>query len=525
MFWQRFLAVLILAGLLVPGLPALASPSQVQVTVDKLNVRSGPGLTYKVVSQIPANTKLPVVKEEANWYQVKLPNGGTGWLAAWLVKPQTSSTTVPNLPTANSSKTATASATYIQATTDDLNVRSGPGLTFPVVQTIDQDSSYPVLQKNGQWVKIKLSPNQDGWVAGWLIAEKSGAQSVAPSAGGHASIQSIVLREDTSVYASPDSDAPVIGQVSKGDTISVEQEQSGWYKITYDGQAGWIHTDPVSSSQASGSRAADTTPIPTVPQQTQGKATILNPDTNIRSGPGTAYQIIKRVQAGEQYPILATEGEWFRIQLTDGTSGYVAGWLVNADGVNNVIHGDVLKNKVIVVDPGHGGEDTGALGTSFATLEKTINLQVATALKKKLEAAGAKVIMTRSDDRRLTLQQRVDIAVQNKADLFVSVHHNTAPNSSANGTIIFYYKEGKSSKLASLVQSEVVKATKYQDLHAQFGNYFVLRENPIVSILCEIGFITNYEEELRLRSSKQQDLAAEGIYKGIVKYFASEDGK
>ncbi|MCI1113549.1 N-acetylmuramoyl-L-alanine amidase, partial [Stenotrophomonas maltophilia] len=108
---------------------------------------------------------------------------------------------------------------------------------------------------------------------------------------------------------------------------------------------------------------------------------------------------------------------------------------------------------MIVVDAGHGGNDNGATGSSFSTLEKTVNLQVSMLLKNKLEASGANVIMTRADDRKLTLQQRVDIAVQNQADIFVSVHHNTHPNTATNGSIVFYYAQGNSSKLASLVQN------------------------------------------------------------------------
>lgn len=151
-----------------------------------------------------------------------------------------------------------------------------------------------------------------------------------------------------------------------------------------------------------------------------------------------------------------------------------------------------------------------------------MNLQVGLLLRNKLEAAGAKVIMTRSDDRKLTLQQRVDVAIQNNADIFVSIHHNTHPNSTTNGTIIFHYNKGNSSKLASLVQTEVVKATSYKDLQSRFGNYYVLRENPVTSILAEIGFLSNYNEELRLRSEKQQDLAAEGLFNGILQYFSSQ---
>lgn len=600
MFRHQIGTGLMLACLLVPTLTALATPSaafaaprvsletpnvssetpsHVHVTVDKLNIRSGPGLTYTITSNISSNTKLPVLKEQDNWYQVQLPDGKSGWLASWLVKPVAANT-----------QNSTAIQTKVQGTVDKLNVRSGPAQTFPVIQTISQTISYPVLQKEGDWIKIQLSANQSGWVASWLVKETQATTDQVSIPAESTNIK--ILSVDTPVYLTPDPNSTVLGMISKGDQVTIEQEQAGWFRITFDGQAAWINnsfpqgnpvpdvTQPVDDSLTKGqatvtaetvnlrsqpgltstiigklkqgdsltvlSRQGEWVQVQTASQQTgwvanwlvnvtgttpdqpgdstnvpsgQAYVTILHPDTNLRSGAATTFDILGRVQSGERYPIVATEGDWFRIRLNNGTEGYVAGWLVNADGINDVIREDSVKDKVIVVDAGHGGEDNGATGTSFSTLEKVINLQVAMLLKNKLEAAGAKVIMTRSDDRRLTLQQRVDTAVSNNADLFISVHHNTSPNTTTKGTMIFYYTEGKSSKLASLVQNEVVKATDYKDMNARFGNYFVLRENPVVSILCEIGFLTNYEEELLLRSSKQQELAAEGIYKGIVRYF------
>lgn len=622
---HKICSILTLACLLLPIMPAQAAPTIVQGNVDKLNIRSGPGLTYNVVTQLSTPNRLNVVKEQDDWYQISLPDGTKGWIASWLVKPvsggsvsvtapaksssTTSNTSVSSASrsassqsvTANFSPSASNRTTFIQSNVTQLNVRSAPNQTSAVMQKINPDKSYPLLQRDGQWVKIQLSPSQTGWVAGWLVKETSSSQNSALTASVVGKTRT--LPTDAQVYSTPDLQSPTIGMIGKGDSITVEQELGGWQKITYDGQPGWITTNsalpavnkPVpsgnSGNNASASvakvnasnvnlRSQPTTnssvvgklgqgdtltilsrqgewlqvktpkqqqgwvagwlvaqspsegdhvpsasiPSETSPSSTTPQVTILNPETNVRSGPGTTHQIVGRVQTGERYPILSTEGEWYRIQLTDGTTGYIAGWLVNAEGegTQNIVHGDALKNKLIVVDAGHGGEDGGAIGTSFSTKEKTINLEVALDLKEKLEAAGAKVIMTRSDDRRLTLQQRVDVAVNNKADLFVSVHHNTHPNPAMNGSIIFYYKEGESSKLAAMVQSEIVKSTNYADLHSRFGDYFVLRENPVVSILCEVGFMTNYEEELRLRSSNQQDLAAEGIYKGIARYFAAQ---
>ncbi|MBO8163878.1 MAG: SH3 domain-containing protein [Brevibacillus sp.] len=623
---------LALLGSLVSAAPAWAvGTAKVQVTVDKLNVRSGPGLDHAVISSVTANTTLPVLSEQESWTQVQLPDGSRGWVASWLVKPAADET-----------------ASYIESTVTNLNVRSGPSETFAVIGQIQPGKAYPVVSKNGQWVQIKRSDTETGWVAGWLVKEAAAPASAPqpvdspqtgtagtptppadsstvpgsaiPGSGTEGESQTggtapdgapplspaplptavtITLSAMTNVHNNHEETAPVIGQLSPGDSIEAVPRGNGWYQITYDGAIGWIRpgtnhsplpgtsppadnggtnevpsppsadqeqvrtvtvdvdnlnlrSQPTTESERLTTLAKGTSltvlaqegqwyqvktpqgqvgwvagwlvsePTPFEADQSQPTVTIMSPDTNIRSGPGTNNSIVTRVQAGDVYPIVKTEGDWFQIRLGDGTLGYVAGWIVSASGLPNVVKENALKGKVIVVDPGHGGEDNGATGSSFSTLEKVINLQVSKLLKAKLEAAGATVILTRSDDRKVSLKSRVDIAVQNKADLFVSIHHNTHPNSLTSGTIVFYYDKGRSSKLASLVQSEIVKATNYKNLNARYGNYFVLRENPVVSILAEIAFLSNYQDELRLRSSKHQDLAAEGIFKGIVRYFQTE---
>ncbi len=568
---------------------ASQAAGSVQVAVDKLNVRTGPSLNDNVMTTLPTKTVLPVVGEKENWLLVQLPDGRKGWVANWLVKQGASST--PQL--------------HAESQIDDLNVRSGPSQTFPVIQTISPNVKYPILKKSGQWVQIQLSTKQNGWVAGWLIKEHSSSQTPStPQAGTGPNTKpvqansTITLDYSPYVYPEPNDSVPAIGQLQTGETIKKLGQANGWIEIDYQGVRAWIRpqsatgstptepvptpgvTSPPSSSSAQPMTAtvisaslnlrseANTTSTvlatlsegtslevlksqgdwyqvktpagetgwvagwlidvkkPNTDQPSSERMlTILNPDTNVRSGPGTSYDIVARVQNGERYTIVKQEDDWFQIRLSDGATGYVAGWLVAADGITPVVKGNELVGKVIVVDAGHGGNDNGATGSSFSTLEKTINLQVAQLLRNKLEAAGAKVIMTRNDDRKLTLQQRVDVAVQNKADAFISIHHNTHPNAMTNGTIVFYYNKGNSSKLASLVQNEIVKATNYKDLQSRFGNYFVLRENPVVSILAEIGFLSNYNDEIRLRSTKQQDLAAEGLYKGILQYFASLNTK
>ncbi|WP_414854712.1 SH3 domain-containing protein [Brevibacillus sp. IT-7CA2] len=579
----------------------------VQVTVDKLNVRSGPSLQDAIVTTLPNKATLPVISTKNDWIQVKLPNGQNGWVANWLVSTQQ-----------QQQKPATASAKHVESTTTNLNVRSGPGQTYAVVQTINPGTRYPIVQQSGEWFQIQLNAGTKGWVANWLVKEVGAGQAVSPPPTGSTppptnpagtgsqpkppAVQGASLTLDFApyVYATPDASTPAIGQLHAGEKITVLNRQNGWIQFPYDGVNAWLSTDqtnpdtgqptlpengngstqpqtgqPSSSSQTAtvktdglnlrsepnttsaiqailpvGSKltvlekqgdwyrintAAGitgwvagwhiTVNQPSMPTPSGPYVTIMNPDTNVRSGPSTDHNVIKQVQPGEKYGIANKSGEWFQVNFPDGTTGYIAGWLVSANGAQAVVRSNDLAGKVIVVDAGHGGTDGGSTGSSFSTLEKTVNLQVSMLLRNKLEAAGAKVIMTRADDRKLTLQQRVDIAIQNQADIFVSVHHNTHPNSATNGSIIFYYSQGNSSKLASLVQTELVKATSYKDMNYRYGNYFVLRENPVPSILAEISFLSNYNDEIRARSEKQQDLAAEGLFKGIVQYFNTQSNQ
>lgn len=595
----------IVCAISLPVSAAWAAGS-VQVTVDKLNVRSGPSLEDAIVTTLPNKTVLPVISTKNDWIQVKLPNGQTGWVANWLVSTQ------QKKPAA----TPTTSTKHVESTTTNLNVRSGPGQTYSVVQMINPGTQYPIVQKSGDWIQIKLNAGATGWVANWLVKESGAGQAASkPSPGSTPpptnpvtqpkppAVQGASMTLDFApyVYATPDASTPAIGQLHAGETITVLNKQNGWIQFPYDGVNAWLSTDennpntsqpilpdngngtttpqtgqpstsvsqiatvktdglnlrsepnttsaiqatlPVGSKLTILERQGDwyrintsdgktgwvagwhiTTNQPSTPTPSGPYVTIMNPDTNVRTGPGTEHDIIRQVQPGEKYGIANKSGEWFQVKLADGSTGYIAGWLVSANGVPAVVRTDDLAGKVIVVDAGHGGTDGGSTGSSFSTLEKSVNLQVSLLLQNKLENAGAKVIMTRSDDRKLTLQQRVDIAIQNQADIFVSVHHNTHPNTATNGAIIFYYSQGNSSKLASLVQTELVKATNYKDMNSRYGNYFVLRENPVPSILAEIAFLSNYNDEIRVRSEKQQDLAAEGLFKGIVQYFNTQSNQ
>ncbi|HEY3309358.1 MAG TPA: N-acetylmuramoyl-L-alanine amidase, partial [Desulfuromonadaceae bacterium] len=220
------------------------------------------------------------------------------------------------------------------------------------------------------------------------------------------------------------------------------------------------------------------------------------------------------------------------------------------------------KIRRIVVDPGHGGHDPGAVGPS-GIMEKDVVLAIGLKLRELLkEELGLDVVMTRSTDVFIPLEERTAIANKVNADLFVSVHANAALNRSASGIETYYLNLAKTEKAAQLAAKEngtslekvsVLQAILF-DLMANYklndsahlaeevqralhkkahhrhadiknlgvkqGPFYVLVGATMPSILVETAFLSNVQEEARLKDNAYQQMTAEGILEGIRGYIA-----
>ncbi|MCX7956909.1 MAG: N-acetylmuramoyl-L-alanine amidase [Endomicrobia bacterium] len=229
--------------------------------------------------------------------------------------------------------------------------------------------------------------------------------------------------------------------------------------------------------------------------------------------------------------------------------------------VNNAIKNQ--KKFTIVIDPGHGGEDPGAVG-KYGTKEKDINLAVALLLKEKLENDGFNILLTRDKDIFIPLVKRTKFANDNKADLFISIHCNASekPSGTDKGFEVYFLSEtatdpdavatekleneviryekqteeltklqkllwsmivnefiNESSKLCSLISNDVISRTKQNFRGVKQAGFYVLRGAQMPAVLVEIGFISNTTEELMLIRKDFQQLISDGIYSSIRKYY------
>ncbi|WP_425061328.1 N-acetylmuramoyl-L-alanine amidase family protein [Sporomusa carbonis] len=187
-----------------------------------------------------------------------------------------------------------------------------------------------------------------------------------------------------------------------------------------------------------------------------------------------------------------------------------------------------LKNKVIAIDPGHGGSDPGAIGPS-GYQEKTATLAVAQNVKNLLEKAGARVIMTRQDDRDVygpnatavdELKARTTVADSRKADVFISIHANSFTDRAVGGTATYYYQKTRyDAMLARALQTGLIEAGKLQDRRANPANFYVIKRTRMPAALVELAFISNPDEEKLLSSPEFQQKMSLGIVRGLERFF------
>ncbi len=531
----RILLTFLLFVLLLSTINPSIYADTAQVKSSTVNVRSGPGLEHEVIRQIQAGNSFTILSIKDSWIEIDLANDQRGWVADWLVDVKVE-------------QQNTTSEQLLEATVEILNVRSGPSTSFKIVDKIAPGTSYPLLESDGEWSKITLSDTRVGWVSSQytrLIDKITVQNEIEPihtepntnSSNNNTSEDQteevnvtttvIVNTEILNLRKSPSLDAEIVKKLSLGTEAKKLQSNDEWSEVQLeDGTKGWVFRTYVKEVKGVYEVKNPEAPVVASPASVpvDAKVKIITNGTNLRNGPSTSKEIVQTAKAGETFPIIQVEGDWFQIDIGSGKTAYVAGWVVAAEGVPNIERSSLanaLAGKVIVVDAGHGGGDRGAEGIGKKTKEKEVNLLVASLLAKKLEAAGAKVIMTRSTDIFLSLQQRVDISTKYKADAFISIHHNSYKHSTMNGSMSFYFSAAKDKNLASYIQSDLVKYNGLTNLGARKGDYHVLRENPQPAVLVEIGFLSNLNEELLIRSSKFQENSAEGIFQGTMKYFAS----
>lgn len=443
----------------------------------------------------------------------------------------------PNLLT----KSMAATTQTGEVTASSLNMRSGPSTSYKNILTLKKGYKLTILEKKSGWYKVKYSNK-----IGWSIDDYIKIVTTSNATTQQVLFTGEVTASSLSVRASATTSSKIITTLKKGTKIAVVQKSNSWYKINTSKGYGWVSSKYV--KQSTSETKPTTTPTPTKPTTPTtpskpttpgnavktGKVTIVG--LNMRTGPATTYKSIKTLSTGTIVTIKSEKNGWYEIAI-----GTITGWasakyiqLVNNENMN-------LANFVLVIDPGHGGSDP---GTTFKASngviykESMIVLKVSQYLKDYLSKLPIKTFFTRETDIFPSLSQRVSFAKSKNANAFISLHINSTPSHTGNGTETYYYEPNTSSvavkndpklqssiSLAETVQKRLVEKLKLSDRGTKHGNFHVIRETTMTSILTELGFIDNPKDNEKLSTEYWQKEAAKGIYLGVLDFLAIQGYK
>ncbi|NLM20262.1 MAG: SH3 domain-containing protein [Peptococcaceae bacterium] len=393
-----------------------------------------------------------------------------------------------------------------------LNLRDIPSTSGKVLLSIPQGATVEITAQQGEWYQTTYQ-NKTGWIFGNYvkITQEFKQGEVNASIG-------LNLRQ------SPSLSAQILITLPAGAKIPITGQQDGWYKTIYQGTTGWVSAEYVTVYDPN-------TATPTIDLTPNGKVFILG-------GPGVISETTQKIVEGKTaskykdnlkaFPPLPSS-----LDDPDSDSLYDPTSEILLDPFQGISPG-ILQGKKILIDPGHGGPDPGAIGKQ-KTYEKFNNLAIALFLRDILTEAGASVSMTRESDvsvapvytQTADLQARVALANSIKPDLFISIHNNAMTNRDTKGTSTFYSLENSqknhSALLAQALQNKLVSTLNTTNKGVRTANFYVLKHTQVPAALIEVAYISNPYEEARLKNPIFQKNVATAIFHGIIQYYDSLD--
>jgi N-acetylmuramoyl-L-alanine amidase len=191
----------------------------------------------------------------------------------------------------------------------------------------------------------------------------------------------------------------------------------------------------------------------------------------------------------------------------------------------------------VVIDAGHGGYDPGVMSADGTMTEKALTLSLARKVRAKLEQRGIRVLLTRDGDtdfaqrgatgktaKRQDLNYRIHVAQSHNASIFISIHVNNFPLATRGGAEVFYHPDVPGAKrLAAAIQSSLHQVPGMERRAAKPETFYLLRNLSMPAVIVEAGYLSIPSEKQRLRSESYQNLLAEAIAEGVVRFLRDPD--
>ena len=378
---------------------------------------------------------------------------------------------------------------------------------FPIAEVKKGEFVLVLKKVNDEWFQVQFHqqvawmPTKDVLLTHLMIGHSSGA---------------------VSLYKEANNQSQVVTSIPYGQLFYLlDDQQSNFSKVSYNGQEGFVdnnqlnyavdHMNELYKLQAG------------LPQTLDAKKMISTKlkETPLYETADTFSKRISTVNAGTIFNYEDRENDFYKVTIGNGKKAYIPYWLVNANFATIESDSQLpqgIEHAKIVIDPGHGGDDPGAVVTFSEKHEADHTLTTALLLKKELENLGATVILTRESDKSVSLENRAQLSNREKANAFISLHFDSGPNSNASGTTGYYFTS-TSENLAQTVNKYIARNLTLKSQGTKFQNFLVLRDNKQPSILFELGYLNNPDDNKLIESTEYQENIAKSIASALKEYF------
>ncbi|WP_374711289.1 SH3 domain-containing protein [Symbiobacterium terraclitae] len=553
-----------------------ARPGTVAHVTAETGIYAGPNSEARRMDTVRPGDPLQLLDASGGWVRVASPQGRWGWVPGSQVAITDGELRIALGESGWSIERPAPRPAGTPAPTDgDAEVREGgatvyliPAVSARLVAELEAGEPLTVLEHDSGWVKVRMESGQVGWTrASFLravVAEEEQAPDAAPASRGF----KVAMSQSAPGVSRLELAAP-------GATFGQPVLQDGRLLIPFATGVAGERSVPVGNlgvaSAAIGPEGLRIDlvgePQVTVESHLEGSLLIsLRPVlSGIRQETVADKGVVRFSLSGATRPEARAEDGQIIVEIPGavlGTDAVPAGLHVvqhatgvrvvvpsnqpyalkaSSDGYYLVTYPPGLAGKVIMLDPGHGGDDGGAVSRSVGVVEKAVNLQVALRLRALLAERGAIVYMTRATDQRvapetflnavdgeprdqLDLQYRTMLANALGVDLFLSLHHNSGETLS-QGTEVYYTSAtlngGRSRELAHLLQQELVGALGTRNRGVFDDTFFVTRNTLAPSALVELAFINNPAEGPRTVDPAFQEAAARAIVWALEQFYAA----
>ncbi|HHQ4317518.1 SH3 domain-containing protein [Clostridium perfringens] len=307
-----------------PEKPSVSVNKQGIVKVNSaLNMRSGPGSNYGVIGTLRNNDKVEIIKEVDGWYEIKF-NGKVGYVSSQYIKivDNESSEEKPVEPEKPSVPVNKQGVVKVNSA---LNMRSGPGSNYGVIGTLRNNDKVEIIKEVDGWYEIKFN-GKIGYVSSQYIKivdnESSEEKPVEPEKPSVSVNKQGVVKVNSALNmrSGPGSNYGVIGTLRNNDKVEIIKEVDGWYEIRFNGKVGYVSKSYITIVNEGANNGTESV-------IKEGTVYGVSTNLNVRTGPGTSYQVVGYLLSGDKVKILGEENGWYKIQFNASTgtkNGYVS---------------------------------------------------------------------------------------------------------------------------------------------------------------------------------------------------------